>query len=125
MKKKSFEIVIEHAEKFMERRFQPHLVEDIKEAYDSEIKQARREGAFLAYVWAFAIIGLFSLFSSCNKCVTCTRTTTTTDLNDIPTSSAHESFPICDRNEKKYWNGRKTSESKGTYKLKTYTICSK
>ena len=73
-------------------------------------------------------IGLFfaaALIASCNKCVTCTTTTTTTDLNDVPTGAEKISFPICDHNERKYWDGRKTKESKGTYKLKTSTTCSK
>lgn len=63
--------------------------------------------------------------TACNKCVTCTTTTTSTDLNDIPTGSENISFPICDNNERKYWDGRKTTESKGTYKMKTSTTCSK
>lgn len=75
--------------------------------------------------FAAALILAGTISTACNKCVTCTTTTITTDLNDVPTGSEKISFPICDHNERKYWDGRQTKESKGTYKLKTSTTCSK
>lgn len=125
MKNRTIEELIKAIERAFERDLQPPIKDEFYQQFEKEKKQEFKRGIITGIVCLFALIGILSLFSSCNKCVTCTRTTTTTDLNDVPTSSTHESFPICDRNEKKYWNGRKTSESKGTYKLKTYTTCSK
>lgn len=124
MKKKSIEILTDFTED-RNGRLPEYIKDEAQTAYDKEISTAYRAGAIASLVGFFAIVGIISLLASCNKCVTCETTTTTTDLNDVPTSSVHQSFPVCDHQEKKYWNGRKTTQSMGTYKVKTSTICTK
>lgn len=117
MKKNSIEYLIEETS--------PNLpiMDEAKERYNKEISQTFRLGAVFGIICLFALIGIISLFSSCQKCVQCETTTTTIDLENVPQGETKESFPVCNRTEIKYWNGRKTLESKGGYKILTYTNC--
>lgn len=122
MNKKSFEIISQYVEDVKLVKIPEETKQRAEITFRKERKKHRIEGAGIALLYLFALIGILSLFS-CSKCVECTTTTTITDLQDVPTYSEHKSFPICERSERKYWDQRKTTESKGTYKVKTYTTC--
>lgn len=117
MEKTSIEYLIE------ETKPRPHIVEDSRELYQIEITSAYRRGIYFGVIYLLATVGILFLLFSCQKCVQCETTTTTIDLENVPQGETKESFPVCNRTEIKYWNGRKTLESKGGYKILTYTNC--
>jgi hypothetical protein len=123
MEKTSINELKSNFEKFTERKLQPNFSSYIDELYKREISSAYRRGMYFGVIYLLATIGILSLLFSCQKCVQCETTTTTIDLENVPQGEAKESFPVCNRTEIKYWNGRKTLESKGGYKILTYTNC--
>lgn len=123
MEKTSINELKSRFEKFTERKLQPNFSSYIDDLYKREIYSAYRRGIYFGVIYLLATVGILFLLFSCQKCVQCETTTTTIDLENVPQGETKESFPVCNRTEIKYWNGRKTLESKGGYKILTYTNC--